>query len=370
MNRSPRQLSVSHGSEEIDVLVIGAGQAGLAAGYYLARPELSFQIVDRHARVGDSWRHRYDSLTLFTPRAFSSLPGLALDGDPEGYPTRDEFANYLETYASHFDLPVHSGNGVARLERRADERFAAQLDDGRYIVAKAVIVATGAFQKPIIPTIAAGFDSAVKQLTPESYHNPSDLPLGMVLIVGDGASGRDIAAELALTHEVVLAAGRSRRLFPERILGQSTWWWLHTLGLMRARPESTIGRVMRRADPFPDRDRSLDDLERRGVAVAKRLVSSQDRLAFFADGSKRVIDSVIWCIGYRDDSAWLQIPGSTRSNGSILQEGGLSPVPGLFHLGRPWQRNRASALVMGAGEDASAVVAACAKFCSGRDVPV
>jgi putative flavoprotein involved in K+ transport len=192
MNRSPRQLSVSHGSEEIDVLVIGAGQAGLAAGYYLARPELSFQIVDRHARVGDSWRHRYDSLTLFTPRAFSSLPGLALDGDPEGYPTRDEFANYLETYASHFDLPVHSGNGVARLERRADERFAAQLDDGRYIVAKAVIVATGAFQKPIIPTIAAGFDSAVKQLTPESYHNPSDLPLGMVLIVGDGASGRDI----------------------------------------------------------------------------------------------------------------------------------------------------------------------------------
>ena len=111
MNRSPRQLFESHGSGEIDVLVIGAGQAGLAAGYYLARTELSFLIVDRHARIGDSWRRRYDSMTLFTPRAFSSLPGLALDGDPDGYPTRDEFANYLETYASQFDLRVHSENG-------------------------------------------------------------------------------------------------------------------------------------------------------------------------------------------------------------------------------------------------------------------
>ncbi|WP_421951074.1 flavin-containing monooxygenase [Pelagibacterium sp.] len=370
MNRSPRQLSVSHGPEEIDVLVIGAGQAGLAAGHHLARTELSFLIVDRHARIGDGWRRRYDSLTLFTPRAFSSLPGLALDGNPESYPTRDEFADYLEAYASHFDLGVRPGNGVARLERRPDERFAAQLDDGRHIVAKAVIVATGAFQKPIVPTIAAGFDSAVTQLTAESYHNPGDLPPGTALVVGDGASGRDIAAELAVTHEVVLAVGRSRRLFPERILGKSTWWWLRTLGLMRARPGSAIGRLMRRADPFPDRGLSLGNVEQMGVAVLPRLVSAHDRAASFINGSKRLVDSVIWCIGYRDDSTWLQIPDTTHSNGNFLQVGGLSPVPGLFHLGRPWQRNRASALVMGAGEDASTVVAACVKFCFGRDVPL
>src|SRR5690606_36434935 len=142
------------------------------------------------------------------------------------------------------------------------------------------------------------------------------------------------------------------------------------LGLMRARPGSAIGRLMRRADAFPDRDRSLGDLEQMGVAVSPRVVSAHGRAAFFSNGSKRVIGSVIWCIGYRDDSDWLQIPGSTHSSGRFLQTGGLSPVPGLFHLGRPWQQNRASALVMGAGEDASAVVAACAKFCSGRDVPV
>lgn len=356
--------------QEIDVLVIGAGQAGLAAGYHLARTKLSYLIVDRHPRIGDSWRCRYDSLTLFTPRAFSTLPGLALDGNPEGYSTRDEFADYLKTYASHFDLPVHLGNGVTRLERRADGRFAAQLDNGRQIIAEAVIVATGAFQKPIIPMIAADFDSAITQLTSESYHNPSDAPPGTALVVGDGASGRDIAAELVSTHDVLLAVGRRRRLFPERILGKSTWWWLRTLGLMRARPVSAIGRLMRRADPFPDRDRSLGDLQRMGVAISGRLVSANGRTVTFSDGSKRVVDSVVWCIGYRDDSAWLQVPGSKHSNGSFLQERGLAPVPGLFHLGRPWQRNRASALVMGAGEDASVVVHLCVKFCSGRDVPL
>ncbi|WEX09203.1 NAD(P)-binding domain-containing protein [Chelativorans sp. AA-79] len=349
--------------QEIDVLVIGAGQAGLAAGYHLARTKLSYLIVDRHARIGDSWRCRYDSLTLFTPRAFSTLPGLTLDGDPQGYPARDEFADYLEAYASHFDLPVLSGNGVVQLERRTDERFVAQIDDGRHIVAKAVIVATGAFQIPIIPTIGAGFDSAVAQLTPESYHNSGDVRPGTVLVVGDGASGRDIAAELVSTHEVLLAVGRGRRLFPERILGRSTWWWLRALGLMKARPGSAIGYLMRRADPFPDRGRSLGDLQRMGMAISGRLVSANGRTVTFSDGSKRVVDSVVWCIGYRDDSAWLQIPGSTHSNGSFVQEGGVAPVPGLFHLGRPWQRNRASALVMGAGEDASVVVTLCLQYC-------
>lgn len=361
------QVSVTQALQEIDVLVIGTGQAGLAAGYHLARTKLSFVIVDRHARIGDSWRCRYDSLTLFTPRAFSTLPGLTLDGDPEGYPARDEFADYLEAYASHFDLPVLSGNGVAQLERQTDERFAAQLDDGRHIIAKAVIVATGAFQEPILPTIGTEFDSAVTQLTPESYRNTADVQTGTVLVVGDGASGRDIAAELSATHDVVLAVGRGRRLFPERILGKSTWWWLRALGLMRATPGSAIGRLMRRADPFPDRGRSLGDLQRMCVAISGRLVSANGRTATFSDKSKRAIDSVIWCIGYRDDSAWLQIPGSTHPNGSFLQEGGLAPVPGLFHLGRPWQRNRASALVMGAGEDASVIVALCVQYCFGGD---
>jgi putative flavoprotein involved in K+ transport len=349
---------------QIDILVIGGGQAGLAAGYHLARTGLSYLIVDRQARVGDSWRNRYDSLTLFTPRALSALPGLLLDGDPEGYPARDEFADYLENYAGYFALPVYTGSCVTWLQRWTDDRFVAQFDDGKLVVTKAVIVATGAFQKPRIPDAGAGFGPAIRQLSTESYRNSSDVPSGTVLVVGDGASGRDIAAELSATHDVVLALGRSRRLFPERALGKSTWWWLQKLGLLRVKPDTAIGRLMRRADPIPDRGRSLGKLKNMGVAMSARLVSSQDRTAFFADETSRTIDAVIWCIGYQDDSAWLQIPGSTHSNGTFKQDGGLSQTKGLFHLGRPWQRNRASALVMGAGEDASVVVSLSVKHCS------
>ncbi|MBX3487994.1 MAG: NAD(P)-binding domain-containing protein [Parvibaculum sp.] len=343
-------------AKTFDVLVIGAGQAGLAAGYRLAGTGCSFLIVDRQARIGDSWRGRYDSLTLFTPRAFSMLPGLSLDGAPDGYPTRDEFADYLETYADYFDLPVLSGNGVKQLRLRAG-RFEATLDDGRKIAARAVIVATGAFQKSRIPPVAADFDNTVKQLTPDTYRNPGDVPRGAVLVAGDGASGRDIAAELSVTHNVALATGRRRRLFPERILGKSTWWWLRILGLMKAKPGSLAGRLMRRTDPFPDRGRSLDDLRVLGVAVVPRLVGADGRTAFFADGSTRELNCVIWCAGYHGDNAWLDIPGTKDPHGRFQHEGGRTSVPGLFHLGLPWQRNRASALVMGIEEDAAEIVA-------------
>src|SRR6476620_5407770 len=131
----------------LDVLVIGAGQAGLAVGYHLRASGVRFELVERNLRIGDSWRQRYDSLSLFTPRSYSHLPGLRLEGDQDGYPTRDEIADYFVRYATHFDLPVRLGAGVARLERRG-EGFRAALDDGTSIEASRVIVATGAFQVP------------------------------------------------------------------------------------------------------------------------------------------------------------------------------------------------------------------------------
>ena len=145
----------------LDVLLIGAGQAGLALGYHLKETPFRFQLVDRHARVGDSWRKRYASLVLFTPRAYSALPGLAVPGDPEGYPTKDEMADYLETYASHFDLPVVLGTGIRRLERAVDVGFCAVTEAGEPIVCRAVVVATGAFQRPAIPSISKGLSAEV-----------------------------------------------------------------------------------------------------------------------------------------------------------------------------------------------------------------
>ena len=131
----------------LDVRIIGAGQAGLALGYHLQQTSLCFQIVERHAYIGDSWRRRYDSLVLFTPRTYSALPGLALAGAPNGYPDKDEVADYLAVYARHFDLPVRTGTGIELLERQ-DRGYRATTQDGARIEARAVVLPTGAFQTP------------------------------------------------------------------------------------------------------------------------------------------------------------------------------------------------------------------------------
>lgn len=219
-----------------------------------------------------------------------------------------------------------------------------------------MIIATGGFQSPIVPPLANGFETAVLQLTAASYRAPDQIPAGNVLVVGDGASGRDIAVELANSRTVWLATGKPRKLFPERILGRSMWWWLRSLGLMKASATSAIGRMMRRADPFPDRDRSLQSLRRAGVRVVPRLVQANGRTAIFADDSKAEVAAVIWATGYGDETAWIEIPGAVDPYGRFLHESGVSPVQGLYFVGRPWQRNRASALVMGAGDDAAVVV--------------
>lgn len=347
--------------DEMDVLVIGAGQAGLAAGWHLRRTGLRFAIVERAAQPGESWRRRYRSLTLFTPRALSALPGLPLHdhagADPWGYPAAREFADYLVRYAREFDLPVRCGDGVARLERLADGRFLARLDSGTALVARAAIVAAGPFQRVRPPAWAAALDPALPQLSADRYAGPEDLPTGPVLVAGDGATGRDIAAELAASRPVLLATGRPRRLLPERVLGRSTWFWLQRTGLLRAGPDSLVGRRMQRLDPFPDRQRSLKALAAMGVGIRPRLAGGAGRQLRFADGSTAEVAALVWATGMAEALDWLAVPGALDGQGRVLHRGGVSPVPGLYHLGRPWQRNRASALVMGAGPDAGVIVA-------------
>lgn len=338
------------------VIVLGAGQAGLATGRHLQNAGITSVVFDRLPRVGDSWRHRYASLTLFTPRRFSALPGLALAGDPDGYATRDEFADYLERYARHFALPVRVNASVSRLIRSPDGSFHVELATGEAFVASAVVVASGGFQMPVVPALAARLAPGVQQLTPETYRRPSNVAKGPALVVGDGSSGRDIAIELAPSMPVVLATGRPRRLLPERLLGISTWRWLSALGLLGVSESSPIGRIMKRTDPFPDRGRSLSDLRKAGVKVVPRLTGADGSHVRFADGTETTIGSAIWAVGYRDDRSWLAIPEAVDDQGRFLHESGISPVEGLFFVGRPWQRNRASALILGAGADAEFIV--------------
>ena len=179
----------------LDTLVIGAGQAGLAAGYHLQRAGLHFAILDAAAQPGGSWPHHYASLRLFSPARFSSLPGLAVGGDGERYPTCDEVVRYLRSYAAHFQLPVIANARVASVTQQ-DGAFAIQTEDGAEYRARSLIAATGSYHRPNLPTFPnqASFDGHV--LHASAYQRPEDYAGQRIVVVGAGNSAVQIAVEL------------------------------------------------------------------------------------------------------------------------------------------------------------------------------
>lgn len=297
------------------MLVIGAGQAGLAAAYWLKRFGPTFAVLEALERPGARWRDRYASLTLFTPREFSMLPGTPLRGAASGYASAAEFADYLQSYAQQYQLPIRTNEPVVRLAR-SEKGFVVDLRSGQQITTSAAIIATGGFQLPILPAMASQLSTEVQQLTVETYRTPVDVLGQRVLVVGDGATGRDIAADLAASHSVALACGRPRRLLPEKILGLTTWKWLKALGLLSAETNSPVVRIMRKADPFPNRQRDLVDLKSLGVEVRPRATNATGRRVNFADGGSLEVETVIWALGYRDESSWVDIPGAVDAEGN------------------------------------------------------
>src|SRR5919206_4153258 len=170
--------------ERLDVVVVGAGQAGLAIGHHLARSGRRFAILEAGPSVGTAWRERWDSLVLFTPRRYDALPGLAFPGEPDGYPGRDEVIAYLERYAQAFDLPIVFDSAVRSLKAR-DGAFVLDLDDRR-IEADQVVVPTGPFHRPHVPALAGQLAPEVFQAHSAAYRRPAEVPAGNVLVVGGG----------------------------------------------------------------------------------------------------------------------------------------------------------------------------------------
>jgi putative flavoprotein involved in K+ transport len=310
--------------------------------------------LDRARRVGDSWRNRHDSLRLFSTRASSALAGLALPGDPHGYPTKDEIADYLEAYARRLGAPVRLRTGVRRLSRSGD-RFHAEVDGGGVLEARAVVLACGAFQEPVVPPFAAALSSEVLQLTSATYRNPGQLPQRRVLVAGDGATGRQLALELTPGRAVWLATGRPRLVVGRRILGRDQMWWSQRLGLLRASRESAVGRLLRRYEPFPGEELRLRSLRRRGVRIAARASGARGRSVAFADGTSVEVDAVVWAVGWRERTGWVDVPGATDAHGRFVERRGVSPVPGLYFVGREWQWTRGSGLLAGVALDAAYV---------------
>jgi cation diffusion facilitator CzcD-associated flavoprotein CzcO len=224
----------------LDVVVIGAGQAGLAMAWHLAQRGLRFTILDAADEMAHSWRNRWDSLRLFTPAQYDALPGMAFPAPTDTYPGKDAVAAYLHDYAIAFDLPVRLGRRVTALERVGEEFQVHAADE--VLRARQVVVATGPFQVPLVPAAAQGFDPAVTQIHSADYRNPQSLPAGPVLVVGAGNSGLQIAGELAATRQVDVSVGETATMLPQRLLGRDLFWWLTRLGFLRVNTGTRAGR--------------------------------------------------------------------------------------------------------------------------------
>ena len=334
-------------TQQREVVVIGGGQAGLAIGYLLAQQGRQFTILEAAGEPAAAWRTRWDSLKLFTPVRYDSLPGLTFPGDPDSYPGRDDVVAYLTDYAQCFELPVEFNSRVQSVRAR-DGGFRVELADRSYD-ADQVVVATGPFQVPFTPAIDAGLSSEVAQLHSSQYRSPGDLPPGAALIVGGGNTGFQIAAELTRSREVHLAVGARQMPLPQRILGRDLFRYLEATRLMNKTVTSRIGQRMKEKETLigssPRRAR------RQGIKLRPRAAGAHGTAVTFADGSELTVDAVVWATGFRLDHSFVELP-VFDARGQVKHQRGVTELPGLYFLGLPWEHTRGSALLGWVKDDA------------------
>jgi putative flavoprotein involved in K+ transport len=337
-----------HAPNRHQVVVVGAGQAGLAMGYFLARQGRDFAILEAAEELGAAWRQRWDSLKLFTPVRYSSLPGLPFPGSPDSYPTRDQVVAYLTDYARHFDLPVELSSAV-RAIRKSNGAYLVELDDRSY-EADQLVIATGAFQTPFVPSIADGLDPEIPQVHTSAYRSPQGIPQGTVLVVGGGNSGFQIAEELSRSHEVHLSIGSRQTPLPQRLLGRDLFWYLEATRIIRKTRDTRTGRRLEGRDTLIGS--SPRSIRARGVELHGRAVEAVGSTVAFEDGTKLEVGSVIWATGFRLDHSWIELP-VFDGGGRLVHERGVTRSPGLYFLGLTWQHTRGSALIGWVKDDAA-----------------
>jgi len=331
-----------------DVLIIGAGQAGLAMGYHLSQRDVDVVILDAAPRLGESWRNRYDSLMLFSASQYNHLPGLPFPKAPDTYPTKDDVAEYLTTYAAVFGLPVRLSTPVTTLSA-VPGGYRVETPDETF-EARQVVIATGPFQTPVVPAFAQKLSPAIAQLHSAEYRNPAQLPEGDVLVVGAGNSGAQIAEELAPTRRVHLAMGRRQPFLPQEFMGKTIFYWLKALGILDVTVDSPLGRWLRTRDPLFGTD--LRRLRREhGLVLMPRVTDADAERVHFADGRSLQVSSIIWATGFRSDYGWVDLP-VFDAQGRPVHRRGVTSAPGLYFLGLPWQYRRGSALLLDVGRDA------------------
>ena len=350
-----RNRPTAAGSEHFETVIIGGGQAGLSVGYHLARRDRRFVILDANERIGDSWRKRWDSLRLFTPARYDGLAGWRFPAPAVSFPTKDEMADYLESYAARFDLPVRTGVKVDGLSREGD-RFVVASGNRRF-EAKHVVVATGANQVPKVSAFADELLSSIVQLHSSHYRKPSQLQEGAVLVVGVGNSGAEIAFEVSRTHPTFLSGKPSgeipvrhgpamaRFVFPViRFVGH------HVLTL-----RTPIGRKVQPkfiSHGAPLIRVKLKDLAAAGVEQVPRTVGMEGGRPALEDGRVLEVSNVIWCTGFREEFPWIDLPVFGEDGRPLHERGVVVGEPGLYFVGLVFQYAAGSDVLPGVGRDA------------------
>jgi putative flavoprotein involved in K+ transport len=343
------------GREYVETLVIGGGQAGLATGYQLSQRDLPYKIIDANERVGDAWRNRWDSLRLFTPNRFNHLPGMPFPGYHWAFPSKNEMADYLESYARKFDLPVETGVRVERLTREGD-RFVATSGDRR-LEADNVVVAMSSWQRPRVPDYASELDPGIVQLHVAEYKNPGQLQEGDVLVVGAGNSGGEVAIELARTHKVLLSgagngaipfrpesvAARVLMPFVGRVIFHRVLTTRTPIG-KKARPKwISTGEPLIRVKP--------KDLAAAGVERVPRVTGVQSGLPQLEDGRSVDVANVMWCTGFHPGFSWIDLPVLGPQE-PLHRRGIVESEPGLYFIGLKFLYSVSSEQIQGVGRDA------------------
>jgi putative flavoprotein involved in K+ transport len=337
-------------SADVDVAVIGGGQAGLAMGHQLARRGRDAVILDAHQRVGESWRERWDSLVLFTEARFAGLPGMPFPGPARAHPTKDQVADYLAGYAERFRLPVQGGVRVDRvLRHRAG--FELRFGPDR-LLARAVVLATGAHQRPVVPALAGRLDTALVQLHSSGYRAPGQLPRGPVLVVGAGNSGAEIALELARAGRRTTLAGPDTGALPTRLLGRTYWWLVHdVLTLDRRVGRRVLSRFRGGGSPLIRTTPAL--LAQAGVERVGRITDVRGGRPVPDGRGPLDVASVVWCTGFAPDFGLLDLPLRFADGYPVHQRGVVAGQPGLYLLGTPLLYALTSSFLGGVGRDAA-----------------
>jgi putative flavoprotein involved in K+ transport len=349
-------------TEHIDTVVIGAGQAGLAAGYHLAKRDRQFVILDSIGRIGDNWRCHYDSLRLYSPARTAALPGMRFPAAPTAYPTKDQMADFLEAYARRFDLPVRYGTRVQRICR--DNGGYQVHTDGRTLLCHNVVVASGTFGRTAhVPDFATELDPGIVAMHSGAYKRPDQLKPGPVLVVGASHSGSDIAYEVASAGHPTILSGAIRGELPFDLNGKSARVAFPLLFLLAKHVltlRTPIGRKLQpelRSHGGPLLRYKRADLTEVGVELAsERTVGITDGLPTLDGGRVLDVANVMWCTGFRQDFGWIDPPVTGADGWPLERRGVVSSSPGLYFVGLAFQYAFASMLVGGAGRDAAYVV--------------